>query len=237
MCSAEARHPGVLITRPEPGCAETARAAAALGWLPLLAPGLELRPVPFTPPSAQALLLTSRAAARAVPPLNMPVLAVGEATAAEARAHGHRDVIAAEGDAEALAALARARLNPRDGALLLAIGEGYGQELAAALRGAGFAVQRRVAYAACAARQLPGPARDALAAGGVGAALFFSPRTARASMAQMRAAGLAEAARGIRAVAISPRVAGVLAALPWAAVATAARPDHSSMMEALGEPR
>ena len=64
MCSAEARHPGVLITRPEPGCAETARAAAALGWLPLLAPGLELRPVPFTPPSAQALLLTSRAAAR-----------------------------------------------------------------------------------------------------------------------------------------------------------------------------
>ncbi|WP_164867988.1 uroporphyrinogen-III synthase [Rhodovarius crocodyli] len=227
----------VLVTRPEPGLAETMRTVAALGWRPIAAPGLELLPKPFTPPRAQALLLTSRAAARAVPPLGLPVLAVGEATAAEARLCGHPDVTAAEGDAEALAALVRNTLQPADGPLLLAIGEGYGRELAAALRASGFAVQRRVAYAAHAARHLPAPALEALRQGRVGAALFFSPRTARASMALIRAAGLAEAARTIRAVAISRRVTDTLAVLPWAEVATATRPDHLSMMEALGEAR
>ena len=78
--------PGVLITRPEPGAAETARRVAALGWRPILAPALVLAPRPFAAPPAQALLLTSRAAARALPPSDTPVLAVGEATAAEARA-------------------------------------------------------------------------------------------------------------------------------------------------------
>ena len=227
----------VLVTRPEPGLAETMRAVAALGWLPVAAPGLELLPKPFIAPRAQALLLTSRAAARAVPALGLPVLAVGGATAAEARLRGHPDVTAADGDAEALAALVQARLNPADGPLLLAVGEGYGQDLAASLRSLGFAVQRRVAYAAHAAPHLPAPALEALRQGRVGAALFFSPRTARTSMGLIRAAGLAEAARTIRAVAISRRVTESLAALPWAEVATATRPDHLSMMEALGEAR
>src|SRR3954465_4216067 len=78
----------VLITRPEPGAAETARRVAALGWRPILAPALVLAPRPFAAPPAQALLLTSRAAARALPPSDSLVLAVGEATAAEARARG-----------------------------------------------------------------------------------------------------------------------------------------------------
>ena len=41
--------PGVLVTRPEPGAAETARRVAALGWRPILAPALVLAPRRFAP--------------------------------------------------------------------------------------------------------------------------------------------------------------------------------------------
>src|SRR4051794_8962650 len=115
--SPDAMPPGVLVTRPEPGAAETASRVAALGWRPVLAPALVLAPRPFALPRAQALLLTSRAAARSLDPMDMPVLAVGEATAAEAQARGFAQVEAAAGDAAALAAQAARRLDPAAGPL------------------------------------------------------------------------------------------------------------------------
>ena len=109
----------VLVTRPEPGAAETAARVAALGWEPVLAPALVLRPRDIVIGRAQALLLTSRAAARALPPPipGLPVLAVGEATAAEARALGWA-AEAAAGTARDLAEMAAQRLDPRAGRLL-----------------------------------------------------------------------------------------------------------------------
>jgi uroporphyrinogen-III synthase len=234
---------GVLVTRPEPGAAETARRVAALGWEPVLAPALVLAPRPAERaplPPAQALLLPSRAAARAVPSAvrAMPVLAVGEATAAEARSHGFVNVAAAEGDAAALASLAASRLDPAAGPLLLAVGAGYGAELAAALRGRGFRVLRRVVYSAEPAASLPEPARAALASEAVVAALFFSPRSAGCAISLLRAAGLAGTLARAEALAISPRVAAVLtAAAPeprWRGLRVAARPDQDSLLRLLG---
>jgi len=255
---------GVLVTRPEPGASETARRLAALGWRPVLAPALVLAPRPLAAmPRAQAILLTSRAAARALPREwsagSLPVLAVGEATAAEARARGFTDVRtagggvraaagaesraaggdpvrAASGDAAALAALAAATLNPGAGPLLLAVGAGYGEDLAAALRARGFRVLRRIAYAAAPATALPAEAIAALHQGVIAAALFFSPKSAQSALALLQGAGLAATLRGIRALAISPRVAQRLAALPWRQVQVAARPDQDSLLELLGPP-
>ena len=226
---------GVLVTRPEPGAAETARALAALGWATVLAPALLLRPSPPARiPTAQALLLPSRAAARAIPPLALPVLAVGAGTAAEARARGFPDVTAAEGDAVALAALAAGRLDPARGPLLLAVGRGYGADLAAALRQRGFRVIRRVAYEAVPAEDLPPAALAALRGGGISAAVFTSPRGVRITLALLRRAGLAEAARGIRALAISPRIAAALKPLQWRGIEVTARPDPGLLPALLG---
>ncbi len=225
----------ILVTRPEPGAAETAHAVAALGWTPLLAPSLTLRTLAVRHlPRAQAILLPSRAAARALDPTTTPVLAVGAGTAAEARARGFPSVVAAEGDAAALATLAAQRLDPASGPLLLAVGRGYGAELAAALRARGFRVIRRVTYEAAPATALPEDARAALAAGQVAAALFTSPRGARITLALLRAAGLAEAARGIRALAISARIAEALRPLPWGAIAVTERPDPALLPALLG---
>jgi uroporphyrinogen-III synthase len=237
----------VLVTRPEPGAAETAKRLAELGWRPVLAPALVLAPRPPgarpLPARLQALLLTSRAAARALPPeafpAGLPVLAVGEATAQEARARGFASVAAAAGDAAALAALAAERLAPAAGPLLLAVGQGYGLDLAAALRARGFRVLRRIAYAAEPAPALPAPARAALAGGEVVAALFYSPRSAECAIAALRAAGLpGGCTRDIEALAISPRVAAAAAAAAapfgWRALRIANRPDQGSLLDLLG---
>ena len=233
--------PGVLITRPEPGASETAARVAALGWCPVLAPALVLAPRPMPPlPAVQAILLPSRAAARAIPPPSLaaplPVLAVGEGTAEAARARGFTEVLAAEGEAASLITLAAARLDPAAGPLLLAVGRGYSLDLARGLRARGFRVHRRTAYTATEAAVLPEAAARAIAIGGTSCALFFSPRSAEASLRQLGAAGLSGRVREMAAVAISPRVARVLAALPWGAIRIAARPDQDHMLELLGPP-
>ena len=223
----------MLITRPEPGASETATAVAALGWVPVLAPALVLRPCVLPPVRVQASLITSSAAAAALP-AGPPVFAVGEASAAAARALGHH-ASAAGGDAKALLDLVRARLRPADGPLLLAVGEGYAADLAVALRAAGFRVQRRLAYIARPANTLPPAVEAAFDADQLVAALFFSPRSAERCMDLLERAGLAIAAPGLRAIAISPRVARTLDRLPWARIQTAARPDHDAMLETLGQ--
>jgi uroporphyrinogen-III synthase len=226
---------GVLVTRPAPGDAETAAALVALGWEPVAAPALALHGTPpATLPRAQALLLASRAAARALPPATLPVLAVGAGTAAEARARGFTDVTAAEGDAAALARLVAARRDPAAGPLLLAVGQGYGAELAAALRGHGFRVIRRVVYRAVQATALPDAAVAAIRDGRVAAVLVTSPRGARILAALLRRAGLAEATRGMRALVLSPRIAAALAPLAFAAVSWPARPDPALLPALLG---
>lgn len=225
------------MTRPEPGAAETCARLALKGIEAVAAPALVLAPLPCPAfPPVQALLLPSRAAARALSPWAVPVLAVGAATAAEARERGFGEVTAAEGDAAALATLVRRRLDPGAGALGLACGRGYGLDLAAALRGAGFRVVRRAVYAAAEATELPAAARAALAAGRVGGALFFSPRSARCILRLLERAGLGEAARDIVAVAISPRVAAALDTLPWREVRIAPRPHQDPMLELLTRP-
>jgi uroporphyrinogen-III synthase len=229
---------GVLVTRPEPGAAETAAKLRALGWQPVLAPALVLSPLPFArPPRAQALLLASRAAARALDPWDIRVIAVGEATAEEARARGFTRVAAAEGDAAALTEHVAARLRPEDGPLLLAVGRGYSLDLAGALRARGFAVIRRVVYAAAPAPALPDEAALALRDRTIRAALFFSPRSAGATISQLRDAGLVPCLASVEALAISPRVAKTLSGLcAWQDVRAAPRPDQDSLLETLGQP-
>jgi len=226
------RRGSVLVTRPEPGAAETGSRLVTLGWHPILAPALVLTPRSFAPVArAQALLLPSRAAARSLTPWNIPVIGVGAATAEAARAQGFGQVQAAEGDAAALARLCAATLDPTAGPLLLAVGAGYSLDLAAALRAHGFAVIRRVVYAASEAEALPDAALAALRSGAVSHALFFSPRSAACSLALLAASGLPVS--GISAIAISPRVAGALGALPWRRILVAKRPDQDHILELL----
>jgi uroporphyrinogen-III synthase len=223
----------VLVTRPEPGAAETARRLVAMGRTPLLAPMLRIVPlaVDLPPPgSLQAVLLTS---ANALPALGghagLPLLAVGDATAAMARARGFRVVHSAGGDARALADLAARIGDPRGLALLLAGQQGQGADLVRRLREAGFAVEHRAVYAARPARALPEAARAALCAHAVEAALFFSAATAHAFVSV--AVPLPEDAfASVDCLALSPAVAAELAALPWNRIRIATMPNQDELL-------
>ncbi len=228
----------VLVTRPDAEARETAGRLRRLGWHPVLAPAMriEQRPLRLDPAwRPQALLMTSGNAVAGLPDHlhDVPLLAVGDATATRARAAGFRRVDSAGGDADALASLVARSCVTTGRPLLLASGEGQGAGLVAALRGQGFRVLRRVAYAARPVRAWPAPAAEALACGAVAAALFFSPASGRAFAAVVRRAGQAATLREVTAVAISSATAAALAPLPWRDIRVASRPNQDELLACL----
>jgi uroporphyrinogen-III synthase len=201
----------------------------------VLAPALVLTPRLVPASDAQAVLLASRAAARAFAgraPAR-PAYAVGAATAEEARRAGFAEAHAAEGDAAALARLIAARLDPRGGPLLLAVGRRYGEELAVALRAAGFGVIRRVAYEVTPATALPAAARAALAQG-VAHALFLSPRSAAVTLRLVKEAGLSGCFARTEALVLSSRIGDMLDPAEWRGVRVSPRPEPTALLHMLG---
>ncbi len=225
---------GILVTRPEPDATETAAVLHALGWQPVLAPMLIIQTLPVVRVTAcHAVLLTSGNALAALAGVrrDVPVLAVGDRTAARARAAGFATVWSADGDAAALVALARARCAP-GGALLLPAGAGQGHALATDLRVAGFRVLRRIAYRARPVRVFPPAARHGLATAGIDSALFLSALTA-AVFARLLPPGLHAALRNVNAVVIGPPAAQALAHLPWRSVRVSAKPTLERVLALL----
>jgi uroporphyrinogen-III synthase len=233
----------VLVTRP----AEEARAFAALlaaeGIDAVLAPLLSIEFVDAAlPPLAgvQALLVTSvngvRALAARGVDRQLPLYAVGDATAAAAREAGFTTAISAAGDWRDLAALIERDLRPQNGRLLHAAGADTAGDLDSVLSASGFAVERAVLYRAVAAARLPQSASAAL--GGddaVQAVAFFSPRSARIFLSLVEAAGLSQTTGHLTAFCLSPAIAGVLnnakPRMPWRAIRTSARPNADSLVE------
>lgn len=228
----------VLITRPLPAAMETARRLAEIGLTPLVAPVLSTTLYQTRlprPDSVQALLLTSANAVAAVSAEYhcLPVFAVGNATAAAARAAGFSRVTNAAGNAVDLAGLVRRLCDPDRGSLLFPGAARLAVDIAKPLREAGFRVIRRVVYRTDAVAALAAPARAALAAGGVVAALFFSPASARAFGTLLRAALPPTCLARVEAIAISAAVAAVLAPLPWQRIRVASLPNQDAMMALL----
>jgi len=131
-----------LITRPAEDTKEIADALRARGFEVVIEPMLEIVPLDAQAPDlrdVQALLFTSvngvRALTRLAPRRDLPVFAVGDATAAAARAAGFGSVNSAAGDSSDLARLVRARLKPEAGALLHVAGSAVAGDLAGALAG------------------------------------------------------------------------------------------------------
>lgn len=233
-----------LVTRPAEDAAPLARALAERGIEAVLAPMLSIVPAEDAARlladaliGAQAVLFTSANGARCFAAAStrreLPVFAVGDASAAAARLAGFRTVMSAGGDVADLAALVAARLAPQQGALVHVAGSDVAGDLAGTLGKAGFTLRRAVVYEAREARALAPEAAAALAQGEAALALFFSPRTAACFARLAAAAGVAPRCRALTAVALSPAVAAALAALPWRRVAVAEAPTQNSLLAAL----
>jgi uroporphyrinogen-III synthase len=229
----------LLVTRPEADSAALADELATLGHSVLTEPLLDIRPTgtPLALDGIAAVLLTSangaRALAAAATRRDIPVYAVGAATAATARSAGFTTVESADGDAASLAALVRSRREPGEGALLHAAGAARAGDLAGDLRKAGFAVRVEILYEAVPAASLSRAARAAIAEGRLDGVLLFSPRTARLFAALVDRAGLDLAAGALDAYCLSREVADALGSLPFRRIRVAAQPTRRALIACL----
>lgn len=229
----------VLITRPRAQAEAFAAELATLGVEALVAPLVDIAPLPGPPPDltgVKALLVTSanggRAFAALSPERALPVFAVGGETAGELHRLGFGQVESAAGDSSDLARLVAARLDPRAGMLLHLRGQDSRGGLAELLQANGYKVREAVLYEARTASAFGDDLKRTLGEKGkLDAALFFSPRTAEVFVRLALDAGLADACTTLQALCLSPAVAAVARVLPWAAVRVAERPDRRGMLD------
>ena len=231
--------PRLLLTRPRQDSLALADALARHGIESLIEPMMTIRidgNARLDLSGVQTILLTSANGVRALAAASdegarqLPVLAVGCATAQAARDAGFGSVTAADGDVDALEALVAARLDPGAGRVVHVAGRVSTGDLAARLRAAGFEVERVPLYEAEAASALSEPARRALEARTVAGVALFSPRTARLFAKLAHESGLDSTARSLTAFCLSQAVAEAEAVLSWQHVCVAAAPRQDALV-------
>ena len=228
----------VLVTRPEPEATRTAALLAERGHLAHTAPlaRIELLDTDLPAPAAvDVVLLTS---ANAVPALHafrhLPVYAVGDATAAAARAAGAASVVSADGDWVRLASVLAGPSGPPAGSRLLHLsGTLTGGDLAGATGAAGFDYRRCPVYTLHPVPWLEPSTLRLLARGELDAALFLSPAHATIWRSLIRRAAAETHLFPIRAVCLSQAVARPLRELAWLSVEAATSPTLPALIHRL----
>ena len=226
-----------LVTRPREEAESLASPLAARGVSPVIEPMMQIHYRAATAldlTTVQAILCTSvngvRALARVTGDRRLPLFAVGEATAARARAEGFTAVESAGGAVADLVRLVVERLRPQNGGLLHVAGDVVAGDLVGALRARGFVIERSVLYEARPVGALSASAVCALRSGIIDLALFFSPRTAAIFVRLANDAGVVPYCRTITALAISAEADAVLAGLPWRNRLVSERPNRPALL-------
>jgi uroporphyrinogen-III synthase len=223
----------IWVTRASPGAEATAARLEAMGLTPLVDPLLAVRDlgVGIDLTGVAALAFTSvngvAAFARACPDRARRVFAVGDRTAAAARAAGFVQVASADGDVEALAVLIVGQAASLEGAVLHPSALEPAGDLLSPLIAAGLSARRTALYEAVARD----PASSTLAAlGDLEAVLLHSPRAAR-KLSEVLAS---HPAPGLKVLCLSAAVAAPLEALErtgaLGSVAFAPRPDEAALL-------
>lgn len=233
----------VLLTRPLDAAHDTAAELRSRGHDAIIEPLLTIiieQGPPLDTGRYARLVLTSangaRAAATRMADREIPVLAVGPATAAEALALGFTQVTEADGNGIEGIVSALARL-PANGnrPLLHVAGTDVAGDLAAQARKLGLNLERMTLYRAVAADALSDQTREALKAGHIEAAMFFSPRTAEIFARLAHEAGIGEHLGHVRACVISQNAAKALKSLTFGKVLVAQQTTASAMVDLLDD--
>ena len=228
-----------LVTRPREEAGGLVQALAQRDIAALVEPMLQIHFREVTPDLAdvQAVLCTSAngvsALARSCSERGVPLFAVGDATAARARALGFTTVESAGGNAADLVRLVALRLEPRTGRLVHVSGNEVAGDLVGDLRKRGFAIERIVLYEARPVITLSDAAIRALDAGEVDFALFFSPRTAAIFTRLVEAAGIARACETVTALSISTAIDAALGGTVWRERRVAEQPNQPALLDLL----
>ena len=229
----------MLVTRPEPDAGETAARLRALDIEPVIVPLLEFRTLPTSLPDPQgfaALALTSANALRALDARGLTgryhglrVYAVGNHTAEAASEAGFADVVSAGGNVGDLAdLLAHSGLT---GPVLYPAAKDQSGDLAKSLAPFGVMVVTARIYEMIAVAELPGEVLSALSGGEIGAALFYSRRTAQTFVDRAATLHLPKSVKTrLGMLCISEQVAAPLVEARFVRVGLADYPSEDAMM-------
>jgi uroporphyrinogen-III synthase len=229
----------VLVTRPLPDAERTAAAVRARGHDVLLAPLMQVRPVPAVlDGNWSAVVVTSANALRVLaaeqtkPLFALPLYAVGQRSADAARELGFREVRSANGDAQDLVRLIAERHAGQAEPYLYLAGEDRAADVEAALGRHRVEVKTAVVYRVMTIG-FPPELFDAVESREIDAVLHFSHRSAKNYLAGAKAAGLMIQALAPRQVCLSKQAAEPLRAAGAGDIAIARRPDEASLLDLL----
>ena len=229
----------LIVTRPEPDATRTARALIRLGHTAILSPMLDIvldsnANIPLRP--YQAVVATSSNGIRALAALaatpvsaEVPLYAVGDQSALEAKRAGFVATRSAGGALDELVALVSRELSPGAGPILYLAGEERSGDLAGRLRGQGYEVEDVVLYRAKPRSHLAGVAADALKTQRADGVLFYSRRSAAAFALALRAGGLAPLGEEVACFCISAVTAEAIEKVASGRILVAPHPDQLAL--------
>jgi uroporphyrinogen-III synthase len=229
----------VLITRPLPDGERTAASLRTQGHDVLLAPLMQVRPIPAVlAGNWSAVIITSAnairvlTAAQLAPLLGLPLYAVGGRSAEAASEAGFANVRTAQGDAVALVRLIAERHANEVAPYLYLAGVDRAADVAGELAGKGITVATIEVYRNM-TTGFPPELIAAIEQERLDAVLHFSRRSADNFVIGARTAGLATPALALRQLCLSAQVAEPLVASGARDIAVARRPDEASLLALL----
>ncbi len=231
--------PMLAITRPLEDAASLASALADLGIETIAAPLMVIEAISGPEvdlEGVQGVLFTSANGARTFAvrssDRDIPVYAVGDATARASKDLKFKNVTTANGDVDALAALVSRLCDPDNGDVLHACTSIVAGDLSGILAKNGFRVVRHVLYQATAAQELSVDLIEAIRAKKVDGMIVYSPRTAHILDTLMGDAGLSTAFADMKLFALSQN-ASKASTSAWHERIIAAHPCQESLLEAV----
>jgi len=230
----------LLVTRPQPDADRQAEALRALGHDPVVEPLLAvefLNPADLETDDAQALAVTSRNALRALQKSGelermrqLPLFAVGNATACLARELGFATVHTGTGTAQQLAPLINEKCEPEKGAIVHLAGEKMAFDLKTALEERGYNVVQPVLYATHPVERLSVDVIKEIAADVLDGVLLMSPVTANTYVRLVDQHDVSEPAKRLSYFCLSENVSDALAGLSGARISVADSPTQDDLL-------
>jgi uroporphyrinogen-III synthase len=235
----------LLVTRPEPDALRLRAVLEQMGHEVTVEPLLRVEFVytgAIDLDGVQALIATSRNGVRAIRSTSLlararglPLFAVGQATAQEARSLGFGMVVTGAGTAHELVTHIVSVVDPAAGLLLHLAGDKLAVDLRAELEPHGFRVLQAVVYRTLAAKAFSEDVIEQLAEGEIEGAIFMSSRTAVVYAQLVARHGLSSVVRRITHFCLSETIAERLQALKGVHVEVAASPRPEELLALIDE--
>ena len=230
----------VLVTRPDEEGLALANQLKTVGKKILLEPMLIVENLPVKDLSydkTQAYVITSANSIKALlnlrPDLEIPLFAVGNASAIAARKSGFKTVYSADGDADDLAKLVDDILNPSEGDLLYISGKTQSGNLFKKLSSLGFGVSEVVVYETIPRKSLSPATVAAIKNDQVDTILLYSSKTAEVLIKLLRKSRLVRQCKKITIICLSKGIANVAKSLNWYNVLVSDKPTQEGMLDLL----